>query len=284
MFILRHLVHAAKQIKPKGCSHLHTAFIDFKQAYDAIDRPHLWNHLNNIRMPTDLVNIIKQIYDGDEYVLIDGAKTTSTGTTVPLRGIKQGRPLSPLLFSLFISDVDDEFGTGFMGAVTGTEGLRVTHMLYADDLLTLTAIDPVQLQKMLRRLESYAARKGFTVNVQKSYIVNLMRTEIPQFLFFVSTIRSLKREILLPTWECYLKHINLNHAATHPLRPFNAALRRVKEFGFEKRISDRPHAMLWLFKTYALSAGMYASQILSTQFLKHYNGFSNPSQVAHMAF
>jgi hypothetical protein len=48
-----------------------------------------------------------------------------------------------------------------MGAVTGTEGLRVTHMLYADDL-TLTAIDPVQLQKMLRRLESYAARKGPT--------------------------------------------------------------------------------------------------------------------------
>ena len=83
-----------------------------------------------------------------------------------------------------------------MGAVTGTEGLRVTpHMLYADDL-TL-----VQLQKMLRRLESYAARKGLTVNVQK---LISMRTEIPQILFFVSTIRNLKREILLPTWECYL--------------------------------------------------------------------------------
>jgi len=64
--------------------------------------------------------------------------------------------------------VDDEYGSGFAGAVTGTEGLRVTHMLYAD--LTLTANDPVQLQKMLRRLESYAARKGLTVNVQKSYI------------------------------------------------------------------------------------------------------------------
>jgi len=67
--------------KLKGLSHLHTAFIDYKQAYDTIDRPHLWNHLNNIRMPTHLVNVIKQMYDGDKYVLIDGTKITSTGNS-----------------------------------------------------------------------------------------------------------------------------------------------------------------------------------------------------------
>ena len=142
-------------------------FIDLKQAYD---RPHLWDQLNNIRMPTHLINVmlrgymyrtkhrngicritlfsnvslvsnvIRQMYDGDEYVLIDGAKTTSTSTsTVPLRSAKLGCPLSPLLFSFFINDVDDESGSGFVGAATGTEGLRVTHMLYADDL---TATDP----------------------------------------------------------------------------------------------------------------------------------------------
>ena len=38
--------------------------------------------------------------------------------------------------------------------------------------MTLTANDPVQLQKMSRRLKSYAAREGLTVIVQKSYIVN----------------------------------------------------------------------------------------------------------------
>jgi len=39
--------------------------------------------------------------------------------------------------------VDDEFASDFMGAITGTEGLRVTHVLYADDLTLTATNDPV---------------------------------------------------------------------------------------------------------------------------------------------
>ena len=73
------------------------------------------------------------------------------------------------------------------------------------------------------------------------------------------------------------KHMNLHHAASH-------AWGFLMQLYAEWKFGDRPHAMLWLFKKFALSAGMYASQIWSTQFLKHDNAFSNPLQVAHMAF
>ena len=110
-----------------------------------------------------------------------------------------------------------------MGAVTGTEGLRVTpHMLYADDL-TL-----VQLQKMLRRLESYAARKGLTVNVQKSYIVNFnayQNSAVPVFRLYNQELE--ERDSFTYLGMLFDKHMNLHHAATHALRPFNAALQRV---------------------------------------------------------
>ena len=86
-------------------------------------------------------------------------------------------------------------------------------------------------------------------------------------------------------FDKHMDLLDLHHAASHALRPFNVAIRRVEEFGFDKRISDRPHAMLWLFKTYALSAGMYASQVCFTQFASGARQcFRNPLQVAHMAF
>jgi len=97
------------------------------------------------------------------------------------RGVKQGCPLSPLRFSLYINDVDC-LARDMRGAVTGVADVRVTHMLYADDL-SLTANEPDQLQMMLDRLSAYALRKGLNVNTSKSEVLhfNSRRTRVPVF-------------------------------------------------------------------------------------------------------
>ncbi len=69
MVILRHLQHAARTIKPSKSSRLHTAFIDFKQAYGAIPRQAHWSHFRRIRMPVALLSALPSLYAGDQNLL-----------------------------------------------------------------------------------------------------------------------------------------------------------------------------------------------------------------------
>jgi len=66
MLILRHLQHAARTIKPSISSWLHSAFIDFKQAYDTIPRQALWSHFRRMCMPAILLSALQSLYAGDQ--------------------------------------------------------------------------------------------------------------------------------------------------------------------------------------------------------------------------
>ena len=79
---------------------MHTAFVDFKQAYDTIPRQELWQHLQHTRMLAScfFVHYSRHVRDADEYILKDGEKTARV---YPNTGVKQGCHLSPLHFSVF---------------------------------------------------------------------------------------------------------------------------------------------------------------------------------------
>ena len=59
----------------------------------------------------------------------------------------------------------------FLGAITGTAGVHVSHMLYADDLTLLTN-EPRDMQIMLSQLAVYVRNKHLIVNNSKSEVVH----------------------------------------------------------------------------------------------------------------
>jgi hypothetical protein len=112
------------------------------------------------------------------YCLVDGF--TGTAPISPSKGVKQGCPLSPILFALFLSDVGAALGmrhsTGRRGVPLqnvehGQSGVwNVTHLLFADDLAVVHT-GQERLQSQVHILLRYASDKGLTVNVSKCAVL-----------------------------------------------------------------------------------------------------------------
>jgi len=85
-------------------------------------------------------------------------------------GVKQGDPLSPLLFGLFIDRIDSflQQKCPFIGARLREQIIRL--ILYADDL-TLIAEVHEELQQLLDALLEFSQGVGLTVSVKKSEVL-----------------------------------------------------------------------------------------------------------------
>lgn len=80
-------------------------------------------------------------------------------------GVKQGDPLSPILFALFLNDLHDALKSGIN--VTGN---RVRLLMFADDLV-LICDNALSLPKIIKSFELYCDSWSMEVNLSKSKIM-----------------------------------------------------------------------------------------------------------------
>jgi hypothetical protein len=85
-------------------------------------------------------------------------------------GVKQGCPLSPLLFGLFIDGLEKQLNALEGDAPPMLGQLAVRLLLYADDL-ALMSHTPAGLQKQLDVLQAFCCKRQLTVNVKKTKVV-----------------------------------------------------------------------------------------------------------------
>ena len=273
-FILRHLVHAAQRAHNRGerpSSRVFVAFMDFTQAYDKIDRTKLWAHLASIGMPPHLLQAIQGMYAGDTYTLVEGPKRTNP--VHPTHGVKQGCPLSPLLFSLFINDFAAHSPTLHTHGIPLRSGSRVvSHLFYADDL-ALMSYSEEGLRSMLDALHRYARRKGLIVNAAKSEVVVFNTRSLPVRRGGAGVVTLTYGDAVLATksefkYLGFTLHNSLNMTRTQALRAkgLMAAMSDVVRLGKELGLRRSPWAMVKLFQTYVVPSGMYGCQVWGTGF------------------
>jgi len=277
LFILRHILATAKKKSKK----VFIAFLDLLAAYDSIPREKLWIHLQNIRTPRYLIDIIQNMYTGCLYLLIDGDKIS--GEVAPNRGLKQGCPLSPLLYTLYTNDID-RFLVVQRGAATALNSVHVPHCDYADDI-ALTSNTAQCLQLQLNKFCDYTRFKGLTLNTDKTKIMVFFSRDtssIPTFTYNGTPLE-------LVTQFKYLgftltRDGSMHTAAERMTDNLRFAIARVYKFGDSKGVKHRKHAMLWLFQVFALTAGLYGCQVWATPSLTYDSSKTTSAHVLHLGF
>ena len=164
-FILRHLSEsAAAKGKP-----LYAAFIDFSKAYDRIDRALLWKVLEGAGLHGPALATLQQMYACVSLrVRCKGELGEAFEAGV---GVKQGCPLSPLLFGIYLDRLEGYLETRCPGdGVSLGPGALVRALFYADDI-ALVSDTAAGLQRMLDALHTFCGANSMFVNRTKSEVV-----------------------------------------------------------------------------------------------------------------
>ena len=162
IFALRQIIEQRQEFRQP----LVVAFVDFKAAFDSIDRKRMYEILLFFGMPDKIVQLIEDMYcDSNCVVRIDG-KCTSSFPVVT--GVKQGALLSPILFNIVLDMILGEAMQGCEGVLV--ENTRITDLDYADDI-ALLADNATDMQRMMDRLDMFARQVGLHISAEKTKVM-----------------------------------------------------------------------------------------------------------------
>ena len=160
IFLLQTII---EKIVKKGKKRLFVAFIDFKKAYDKVNRDILLNRLKELGINGIFLKNIESMYKQTLYSI-----KFKNGHLEPLNsnlGLKQGCPLSPMLFNLYIDDIKYVFDE--QCDPVPLSDIHISHFLYADDLVILSQ-SRTGLQRCLDKLHFFSLKKHLKVSIDKS--------------------------------------------------------------------------------------------------------------------
>lgn len=158
LFVLREI--QAESYEHKLSTHL--LFIDFKQAYDRVNRRCLFQAMEELNITKKLVNLTKMTLEGTENsVKVAGHMSRKFKVG---EGLRQGDPLSATLFNLALEKVIRNSKVNRTGTIYHK---RHQCLAFADDLTIITR-SRKELKEVVRNLEHAAQEMGLLINEKKT--------------------------------------------------------------------------------------------------------------------
>ena len=168
-------LYALNEILKSRKQKLFCCFVDFSSAFDSVWRAGLWHKLLRNGIDGKVFKVIYNMYNDIKSCVSVLGNESPFFTS--LSGVRQGENLSPVLFSIYLNDLDDylsqnlnagiqiDFDNEYMSVMT-----RLVVLLYADDTIIL-ASDENDLQRSLDKFYDYCQSWKLTVNINKTKVL-----------------------------------------------------------------------------------------------------------------
>lgn len=159
--------------RKKGKNHLMAVKIDLAKEYDKVE----WSILRSIMQlhgfPLQFINLVMTCISTASFlVMINGSPYGLFPSTC---GLRQGDPLSPALFTLFLDllsriMLQAEAVGDIQGIKIGCQCSRISHLLYANDATFFVKADDIHADRLRGLITKFCTWTGQTVNWGKSVI------------------------------------------------------------------------------------------------------------------
>ena len=179
-FTLKEIIKRRMEAKKKTM----VLYIDFRKAFPSVKRNLLFKTMKENGISEKFINIIQNIYmETKIFIRYDkGFLSEYYQTTI---GLPEGCCLSPILFALFIEDLD-RFGIGKGVLLEDGHGnnRKIWYLAYADDL-AMVCDDKEDLNETIIAVERFCLEKELNINVKKTKIMSFGRgrpVKMPEFM------------------------------------------------------------------------------------------------------
>ena len=163
---------------------LFCTFVDYSKAFDSINRATLWKKLFSYGITGKVIDVITNMYKSIKSCVMDsGIQSDFFESHV---GVRQGENLSPLLFALFLNDLDTFFSKQkgdtlhyidkLYNDCSVSSMLNLFGLLYADDTVIM-AENECGMQMNLNLLNEYCNCNGLRVNISKTKMMVFARSK-----------------------------------------------------------------------------------------------------------